>query len=152
VKTLALRMTRHQESALQFAQRLEKLSCVKWVRYPFLPSHPHAALAKRQMVGGSGLVTVDFALPAAAVREMLRRLKLFSVAVSLGGVESLVCHPATMTHNDVPAAQRKRVGITDTMVRFSIGIEEPADLLADLHQALATIRPKDRSLDALCTR
>ena len=112
---------------------LEKQRRVRWVRYPFLPSHPQSKLARRQMSGGSGIITIELAGNA---RAFCRKLKLFTLAESLGGVESLVCHPATMTHASVPRAVRKRVGITDGVVRFSVGIEDVADLIADVKQAL----------------
>ena len=150
-KTLALRMPQQSQNALKFAQSLEALTCVRFVRYPFLASHPQVRLAKRQMRYGSGIVTVDFNLEPAAVRRLLKALNLFTLAESLGGIESLVCHPATMTHASIPPAEKKRLGISSSLVRFSLGIEEIGDLLADLQQALRPLRPKDRSLDQLGT-
>jgi len=132
-RTLAVRMERHCANALALAGWLEKRSRIQWVRYPFLPSHPQYELAKQQMSGGSGIIT--FALDGDA-RAFCRKLKLFTLAESLGGVESLVCHPATMTHAMVPKSVRERVGITDGTVRFSVGIEDAADLIADVEQAL----------------
>ena len=132
-RTLAVRMERHCANAAALAGWLEKQTCVRWVRYPFLPSHPQHALARKQMAGGSGMITIELAGDALA---FCRKLELFTLAESLGGVESLVCHPATMTHAGVPKTVREQVGITDGVVRFSVGIEDVADLIADVEQAL----------------
>ncbi|MEI8063778.1 MAG: PLP-dependent aspartate aminotransferase family protein [Verrucomicrobiota bacterium] len=132
-RTLAVRMERHCVNALALAGWLEKQKRVRWVRYPFLPSHPQHALARKQMSGGSGMITFGIDGDALA---FCRKLELFTLAESLGGVESLVCHPATMTHAGVPKAVREQVGITDGVVRFSVGIEDVADLIADVNQAL----------------
>ena len=132
-RTLAVRMERHCANALSLAVWLEKHKRVQWVRYPFLPSHPQHALARKQMSGGSGMITFGIDGDALA---FCRKLELFTLAESLGGVESLVCHPATMTHAGVPKAVREQVGITDGVVRFSVGIEDVADLIADVNQAL----------------
>ena len=132
-RTLAVRMERHCANALALATWLEQHKYVDWVRYPFLPSHPQHALAKRQMSGGSGMITFSINSDALA---FCRKLELFTLAESLGGVESLVCHPATMTHAGVPKAVREQVGITAGVVRFSVGIEDIADLIADVDQAL----------------
>ncbi|HUF62888.1 MAG TPA: PLP-dependent transferase [Verrucomicrobiales bacterium] len=137
VKTQALRMERHCANALAFAEYLERDTPACWVRYPFLPSHPQERLARRQMRGGSGIVTADFGWPAEKTREFLGRLKLFTLAESLGGIESLACHPATMTHASVPRERREAVGITDSLVRFSVGIEHVEDLRRDVMEALA---------------
>jgi cystathionine gamma-lyase len=137
LKTLPLRMRRASESALEIAAWLERHPRVERVLYPGLASHPQHALAARQMpAGGSGIVTffLKGALPEA--RRFLERLELFTLAESLGGVESLVDHPAIMTHASVPAEARAKLGISDSLVRLSIGIEDPADLLADLQSAL----------------
>jgi cystathionine gamma-synthase len=143
VKTLAVRMERHQENALTLAKHLEKSEAVSTVRYPFLESHPQHAVAKRQMNGGSGIVTAQFALSLAQTEHFLGELKLFTLAESLGGIESLVCHPATMTHGSVPRETREAVGITDSLVRFSVGIEHVEDLIADVEQALKTTLDTD---------
>jgi cystathionine gamma-synthase len=135
-RTLAVRMERHCANALALAGWLEKQQRVQWVRYPFLPSHPQHALAKKQMSGGSGMIT--FAIEGDAL-AFCRKLELFTLAESLGGVECLVCHPATMTHAGVPKAVREQVGITDGVVRFSVGIEDVADLIADVEQALGAV-------------
>ena len=137
LKTLPLRMLRSSESALEIAARLERHPRVERVVYPGLPSHPQHALAKRQMAaGGSGIVTffLKGALPEA--RRFLERLEVFTLAESLGGVESLVDHPAIMTHASVPPEARARLGISDSLVRLSIGLEDVPDLVADLETAL----------------
>jgi cystathionine gamma-lyase len=137
LKTLPLRMLRSSESALEIAARLERHARVERVIYPGLPSHPQHALARRQMAaGGSGIVTffLKGALPEA--RRFLERLEVFTLAESLGGVESLVDHPAIMTHASVPPEARAKLGISDSLVRLSIGIEDVPDLVADLENAL----------------
>ncbi len=137
VKTLALRMERHCSNALSFAEALEVLPVTNWVRYPFLPSDPDSSLARRQMTGGSGLVVAEFSYSKEETIKRLKELELFVLAESLGGVESLVCHPASMTHASVPKEVKESVGITDSLVRFSIGIEHIDDLIADLKRALS---------------
>lgn len=137
VKTEALRMERHSANALELAQRLEARAGVRRVIYPFLPSHPQHELAKRQMRAGSGMLLADFGHGFYEALAFIRRLRLFTQAESLGGIESLVCHPASMTHASVPKAVREAVGVTDGLVRFSVGIEHVEDLWADLEQALA---------------
>ena len=136
LKTLGVRMERHAQNALQVATFLEGIDCVASVRYPFLPSHPQHALARKQMRGGSGIVTVRFDLPFGQVVKLVSALKLFALAESLGGIESLVSHPASMTHASIPKAEREAVGITDGLVRFSVGIEDAEDLIADIQTAL----------------
>ncbi len=140
-RTLALRMERHSANALALAGWLEARPDVRFVRYPFLPSHPQHALARRQMKAGSGLIVAELDCPAPQALEFCRRLKLFTLAESLGGVESLICHPASMTHASVPPEVRRAVGISDGLIRFSVGIEDEADLQADLAQALKGVRP-----------
>ncbi|MGB5132781.1 MAG: PLP-dependent aspartate aminotransferase family protein [Steroidobacteraceae bacterium] len=138
LKTLPLRMRQASESALAIAAWLERDKRVERVLYPGLPSHPQHALALRQMKNGhSGIVTFFLkggGLPAA--RRFLERLELFTLAESLGGVESLVDHPAIMTHASVPPEARAKLGITDSLVRLSVGIEDVGDLIADLDAAL----------------
>lgn len=136
-KTEAIRMERHCSNALAFATFLEEETGAVSVRYPFLPSHPQHELATRQMSGGSGIVTVDFGLDLDETLAFLERLQFFPKAESLGGVESLCCHPASMTHASVPRETREAVGITDSLVRFSVGIETVEDLIEDVKQALA---------------
>ncbi len=135
LKTQPLRMQRHCENALAFAQFLEAEAGAEMVRYPFLASHPQHGLARRQMSGGSGIVTADLGLSLDATGAFLGRLQLFTKAESLGGIESLSCHPASMTHASVPEGVRESVGITDSLVRFSVGIETVGDLIADVRGA-----------------
>jgi cystathionine gamma-lyase len=137
LKTLPLRMQRHCESALKIARWLEARGDVRRVIYPGLESHPQHALAKRQMNGFGGIISVDFDRDLAGARRILERTRLFTLAESLGGVESLIEHPAIMTHASIPADQRAALGITDSFIRLSVGIEEADDLIADLAQALA---------------
>ena len=137
VKTLALRMERHNANALEIARWLEGQPAVERVIYPGLESHPQHALAQRQMAGGGGIVSFDIAGGLQAARRFLENTRLFTLAESLGGVESLVNHPAIMTHASVPPETRARLGISDTLIRLSVGIEECADLVADLARALA---------------
>lgn len=134
-KTLHLRMARHNESALTIARWLEARKDLKAVYYPGLESHPQYELAKRQMKGFSGIVSFDTG-DAEKTRRMAERFKVFALAESLGGVESLVCHPVSMTHGSVPPADRARLGLTDSLLRLSVGVEAVEDLLADLEQAL----------------
>ncbi len=136
LKTLGLRMARHCESALIIARRLEGRSDVRRVIYPGLESHPQHELAKRQMHGFGGMIAVELDRDLAGVRRFLERTRLFTLAESLGGVESLIEHPAIMTHASVPAATRERLGISDGLVRLSVGIEDADDLIADLEEAL----------------
>jgi cystathionine beta-lyase/cystathionine gamma-synthase len=136
VKTEAIRMERHSANALELATRLEARADVKSVRYPFLPSNPQYELARRQMSGGSGMLLADFGHTQDEALAFIRRLRLFTQAESLGGIESLVCHPATMTHASIPKDIREAAGVTDGLVRFSVGIEHIEDLWADIQQAL----------------
>ncbi len=136
VKTLALRMRQHHENALEIATRLEDCRAVRWVRHPFLPSHPHYAIARRQMSGGSGIVTLELAADLEATKDFVSGLELFALAESLGGIESLVDHPASMTHASIPRPEREKVGILDGLVRLSVGIEHVDDLIADLDRGL----------------
>lgn len=136
VKTLALRMRQHHENALEIATRLEDCRAVRWVRHPFLPSHPHYAVARRQMSGGSGIVTLELAADLEATKDFVSGLELFALAESLGGIESLVDHPASMTHASIPRPEREKVGILDGLVRLSVGIEHVDDLVADLDRGL----------------
>ncbi len=134
--TLAIRMKAHGESARAVAEVLEGNRKVRSVHYPGLSSHPQHALARRQMDGFGGMVSVDIAGGSPAARRFLRRLNIFTLAESLGGVESLIDHPATMTHASVPAADRAARGITGGLLRLSCGIEDPADLADDVRSAL----------------
>ncbi|CAN5604940.1 cystathionine gamma-synthase [soil metagenome] len=139
LKTLAVRMRAHNESAMIVAKHLEKHPKVDRVIYPGLTSHPQHALAKEQMSGFGGMLTFYVKGGMAAARTFLENVQIFALAESLGGVESLVEHPAIMTHASVPAETRKILGIDDSLVRLSIGIEDVGDLLRDLDQALAKI-------------
>jgi cystathionine gamma-lyase len=136
LKTLHLRMQRHSENAMEIAQRLERHPRVEKVLYPGLASHPHHALAKQQMHGFGGMITVILKGDLAGTRRFLERCEIFALAESLGGVESLIEHPAIMTHASVPAEQRAALGISDTLVRLSVGVEEVEDLVEDLESAL----------------
>jgi cystathionine gamma-lyase len=137
MKTLALRMQRHCENAQAIAEWLERRSEVRSVVYPGLASHPQHALAKKQMAGFGGMITVVLDRDLAGTRRVLERTELFTLAESLGGVESLIEHPAIMTHASIPAVTRERIGIADSLVRLSVGVEDARDLIADLEQALA---------------
>ena len=140
VKTLALRMQRHVASALDLAQWLEAQPQVARVHYPGLESHPQHELAKRQMRGGfGGMISLDLRTDLAGARRFLEAVQIFALAESLGGVESLIEHPAIMTHATIPEATRKTLGIGDGLVRLSVGVEDLEDLRADLKQALARI-------------
>lgn len=137
LKTLHLRMRAHCESALILAQWLEKHPAVERVIYPGLMSHPQHALAKRQMGGFGGIISIEVKGGLRKARRMLERCKLFALAESLGGVESLIEHPAIMTHASVPAMNRKRLGIGDGLVRLSVGVEDVDDLRKELDYALS---------------
>ena len=144
MKTLSIRMRRHCESAMQLATWLEQHPRVRRVIYPGLASHPQHALARRQMTiegqpTGGGIISVDLEGDLSGTRRMMESLSVFTLAESLGGVESLANHPAIMTHASVPAALRAELGITDTLIRLSVGIEDVADLQEDLEHSLAAM-------------
>ena len=139
VKTLALRMERHCSNALELAKWLEQQPQVKRVYYPGLPSHPQHELAKRQMHGFGGMISVDLNSDLEGARRFLENVKIFALAESLGGVESLIEHPAIMTHATIPAETRAKLGIDDGLVRLSVGVEDLEDLRADLAYALTKI-------------
>jgi cystathionine gamma-lyase len=137
LKTLALRMRQTSENALEIASRLEKHPKVARVIYPGLASHPQHALAKKQMLNGfSGIVTFFVKGGLDEAKTFLERLRLFTIAESLGGVESLVDHPGLMTHASIPPEKRKALGIDDSLIRLSVGIEDVGDLIRDLEEAL----------------
>jgi cystathionine gamma-lyase len=136
IKTLALRVDRQSQNGMEVAQALEKNKVVKRVHYPGLVSDPGHAVASRQMRMFGGMLSFEVADEAKALRT-LERLELFALAESLGAVESLAEHPALMTHASIPASERKRVGVGDGLIRLSIGVEDVADLIADLESALA---------------
>lgn len=136
LKTLPLRMIRHNENALRLARFLESLPQISRVLYPGLDSHPQYALARRQMNGFGGIITAELNRDLAGTKKFLEKVQLFTLAESLGGVESLIEHPAIMTHASLPPQTRTALGISDSLVRLSVGIEEAEDLIADLTQAL----------------
>jgi cystathionine gamma-lyase len=139
VKTLSLRMERHTANAMELARWLERHPKVERVIYPGLESHPQHALAARQMRGFGAMISIFPKADFDGVRRFLERCELFTLAESLGGVESLIGHPVTMSHGSVPAERRAQLGITDRMVRISVGIEDADDLKRDLDRALAAI-------------
>ncbi len=139
VKTLAVRMRQHCENAMRIAEFLAEHTLVRDIYYPGLPAHPDHELAQRQMAGFGGMVSFAFDGTRADVDTFVRHLKVFALAESLGGVESLCCHPASMTHGSIPTEERERRGVTDTLLRLSVGIEDADDLIADLDQALQAV-------------
>jgi len=139
LKTLALRMERHCANALELARWLEEQGPVESVRYPGLKSHPQHNLARTQMRGFGGMVTIVLKTDLAGTRRFLENTHLFALAESLGGVESLINHPALMTHASVPKEQREALGVTDSLVRLSVGVEDVRDLIDDLQFAFEAI-------------
>src|SRR5205807_2045661 len=139
LKTLALRMERHCANALEIARWLEEQGEVKSVHYPGLKSHPQHDLARQQMRGFGGMVTIVLKTDLAGTRRFLENTELFALAESLGGVESLINHPALMTHASVPKEKREALGVTDSLVRLSVGVEDVRDLIDDLKFALEAI-------------
>jgi cystathionine beta-lyase/cystathionine gamma-synthase len=137
IKTLSLRMEKHCANGLALAKHMQGHSKLSRVIFPFLEDHPDYALAKRQMCGGGGIVTIVFKGERAAALRFCENLKVFALAESLGGVESLCNHPAIMTHASIPKEIREARGITDGLVRLSVGIEDIEDLKADVDHALA---------------
>jgi cystathionine gamma-synthase/cystathionine gamma-lyase len=135
-KTLALRMREHARNAQIIAEFLESRDDVAGVYYPGLRSHPQHELAKRQMSGFGGMLSFELQGPPERALEFASRMRYFSLAESLGGVESLICHPGRMTHGSIPEEVRERRGITDRLLRLSVGIEDAADLLDDLRETL----------------
>jgi len=136
LKTLHLRMKRHEESALQIAKFLESHDKVAWVLYPGLPSHPQHDIAKTQMSGFSGMIAFELNGGVEAGRQLMNNVRLCGLAESLGSVETMITHPATMTHADVPAEDRRKRGLGDGLVRLSVGIEDVEDIIQDLEQGL----------------
>ncbi|HEX8406718.1 MAG TPA: PLP-dependent aspartate aminotransferase family protein [Duganella sp.] len=139
VKTLAIRMERHCRSALELARWLEQQPEIRRVYYPGLASHPQHDLAKRQMEGFGGIISIDLNTDLAGARRFLEHCEVFALAESLGGVESLIEHPALMTHATIPLAQRALLGIGDGLIRLSVGIEDIEDLRADIRGSLDAI-------------
>jgi cystathionine gamma-lyase len=138
-KTLALRMRQHDATGRRIAQWLTEQPTLTAVYYPGLTSHPQHELACRQMSGFGGMISLDLGDPERA-RRMVEATKIFTLAESLGGVESLIGHPASMTHASVPLAMRREMLLTDSLVRLSCGVEDVEDLIADLDQAIAAAK------------
>lgn len=156
IKTLALRMQRHCQSALQVARHLEAHPEVEWVRYPYLPSHPQFEVSCRQSSGGGAVISFGLRAGLDVGRRMMNSVRLCTLAVSLGGVETLIEHPASMTHASMGREARRRAHIDDGLVRISVGIENPDEIIADLDQALAravresgTAAPAERRVSAV---
>jgi len=138
IKTLAVRMARHDSNAMEVASFLNTHRKVKKVNYPGLVSHPQHRLAQKQMRGFGGMISFDLGSLDKA-KKLLKSVRLCALAESLGGVETLISHPATMTHNSVPPEERQQIGVTDGLVRISVGIEDVEDIIADLKQALGEL-------------
>jgi cystathionine beta-lyase/cystathionine gamma-synthase len=136
LKTLPLRMAQHSANALEVARYLEGHADVVSVRHPWLASFPQGELARRQQANGGGIVAFELRGGSEVSKRFLAELSLCSLAENLGAVETLVTHPASMTHGEVPAAERDALGIGDGLVRLSVGLEEPADIIADIERAL----------------
>jgi len=139
LKTLGVRMNKHCENAMKIAKLLENNNKVKKVIYPGLESHPQHKLADRQMHGYGGMLSFELNGNYEDTKKFLQSLELFLLAESLGGVESLVEHPASMTHAYIPKKERKKLGISDSFVRFSVGIEDVEDLILDINSGLKNI-------------
>ena len=139
IRTLAMRVERAQENAIQIAQWLEKRSELAWVRYPGLSSHPQFALAQRQMSGPGSVIAFELQGGLAAGQALMNAVRVITLAVSVGGVESLIEHPASMTHRGVSEVEQRRQGITPGLVRLSVGCEDLSDLLRDLEEALVAV-------------
>lgn len=139
LKTLAIRIERAQESAIKIANFLENHPKIEWVKYPGLKSHPQYELAKKQMNGPGSMISFEVKGGLKAGKILMDNVNLALLAVSLGGVETLIQHPASMTHSKIPKADREKAHITDGLVRFAVGIEDVEDIIADLDQALAKI-------------
>ena len=139
IKTLGIRMDRHQENSIKIAKFLEAHPKVENVIYPGLKTHPQFKVAKKQMSGFGGMMSVNLKTNIAGAKRFIKALNLFSLAESLGGVESLIEQPATMTHAPVPKSIRESIGIKDGLIRISVGIENASDLIQDLERALNKI-------------
>jgi methionine-gamma-lyase len=139
VKTLSLRVDRNQENAVKVADFLENHPKVAWIKYPGLKSHPQYELAKRQMTGAGSMISFGLTGGFEAGKKLMDNVHLAVLAVSLGGVETLIQHPASMTHAGVSKENKEQAGITDDLVRFSVGIENAEDIIGDLKQALDKI-------------
>jgi|LGVD01.1.fsa_nt_gb methionine-gamma-lyase len=139
LKTLHIRMEKHASNAMKVAEFLESHPKIGWVRYPRLASHPQYDIAKKQMTGFGGMISFGIKGKMEAGQKLMNGVELCSLAVSLGSVDTLIQHPASMTHANVPAEVKTMTGITDDLVRISVGIEDPDDIIADLDQALANL-------------
>jgi len=140
IKTLPLRLQKQVDNALNLANQLAEQPCVEWVRYPFRPDHPQNELAKKQMSAGGAIITVKLQANRKKAYSFCKDLKYFTMAESLGGIESLVCHPTTMTHASVPTEIKEKLGIDEGLVRFSIGCEDFLDLDQDIKQSLNKLK------------
>jgi len=149
IKTLAVRVQRHNENALQVARFLAKHPKVRAVHYPFLEGHPQRAVAMEQMSGGGGVLSFEVEGTAADARKVTESLSLFTLAPSLGGVDSLVTVPVLTSHAMISAEQRAKMGVTEQMIRLSVGIENPGDLIADLEQALSVIKTAPQPVEVV---
>lgn len=134
-KTLAVRMKQHNENAMLIAEYLSSQKYVKKIYYPGLKNHPHHELAKKQMRGFGGMISIDLG-DVELAHKVIERFKVFTLAESLGSVESLVCHPASMTHASVPKEKREAMGLTESLIRFSVGLEDVEDLIKDIEQTI----------------
>ncbi len=134
-KTLAVRMERHNKNAIEVAKFLSESRIAKKIYYPGLHTHPQYELAKKQMRGFGGMISADFG-DLVTAKKLLNNVKIFTLGESLGGVESLISHPASMTHASVPKVEREKMGLTDSLVRFSVGLEDVEDLISDIQNAL----------------
>jgi len=152
IKTLALRMKKHSENGQKVAEFIERLPSVEWVRYPGLKSHPQYELARKQMSGPGGMISFGLKGGVEAGRRLMNAVKLCTLAVSLGGVETLIQHPASMTHASMGPEARQRANITDGLVRLSVGIENPSEIIADLQQALSLTTVKSARRDDIGCR
>jgi methionine-gamma-lyase len=139
VKTLSLRVERNQENAMKVANFLEKHPKIEWIKYPGLESHPQYELAKKQMSGFGSMISFGVKGGFESGKKLMDNVHLAKLAVSLGGVETLIQHPASMTHAGLGKEEKLKAGITDDLVRFSVGIEDITDIINDLNQALEKI-------------
>ncbi|HEY5825957.1 MAG TPA: aminotransferase class I/II-fold pyridoxal phosphate-dependent enzyme [Cyclobacteriaceae bacterium] len=140
LETLAVRMDRHCENALKIATRLESNSQISYVKYPFLPSHPHYSLAKKQMKHGGGVVTFEIKGGVESGRKFLNALKMISLSSNLGDTRTIATHPASTTHSKLSEAEREAVGITPGLIRISVGLENLNDIIIDIDQAIEASR------------
>jgi len=136
LETLYVRMDRHAASALKIAEALTNHPAISWVKYPFLPSHPQYEIARRQMSSGGGIVTFELKGGIEAGRKFLNNLRMLSMTNNLGDSRSIASHPASTTHSKLTEAERQGVGITPGLIRISVGLEHPDDILEDIRQAL----------------